>query len=210
MERKKLVVWSGGLDSTLLLDNLAKESTKENPVETISFLPNFIDSGKMKAEKRARRNYLYYAKRKGYHIKNKTIRVSGNAQPTYTGWAQQLCWLSFILPYIPDDCDVYFGFVQGDGVWRAVNHFYEIFTQFKYVRHAVNVELHFPFDDKKKWEVLRDFRKARIPYDCFWTCEHPKVTVVNSLSTRIEACRKCEPCLTHRAAKQEVRMRTKK
>jgi len=59
---KKLIVWSGGLDSTLLLHTLAKESSKENPVEAFSFDVYFVEKLKTVKEKEARENYLKFAK----------------------------------------------------------------------------------------------------------------------------------------------------
>ena len=201
-DRKKLVVWSGGLDSTTILDGLAKSSTKENPVLTLSFEGNFLDSRKVVEERRVRKNYLRYAKKKGYFIENNLIKVNADITPEYLGWAQQVFWMSFMLPYIPDDCDVYLGFIQGDGVWLAVSNFYTIFNEFRYVGGRENIALHFPFSYKKKWEVLKEFRAAKIPHNCSWTCELPIVK-----SSKVQACGRCNPCISLSMAKKELVLR---
>ena len=140
-EKNKLVVWSGGLDSTTLLNQFAKDSTKERPVLTLSFETDFLQDNKVVKEREARKNYLKYAKKMGYHIDSRTIKVQSDISVTRKGWPQQVFWMSFILPFIPEDSDVNIGFVQGDCVWMAVSNFYTIFNEFRYVGNRENVEL---------------------------------------------------------------------
>jgi len=199
--RKKLIVWSGGYDSTLLLNNLAKESSKENPVYAFSFIPNYIDSLKLKKEGQAQKNYLKYAKTKGYHIEHNIITISSSACPSY-GWGQQKSWFTFILPYIPDECDVYFGYVQGDCIWLAISNMYSIFEKYKYLGSCLNSKLDFPFAYKEKWEILRDCRDSGIPKNCFWTCENPK-----KIKGQIRTCGKCDPCFHLKTAKFGLKLK---
>lgn len=200
-ESKKLVVWSGGMDSTLLLHTQAKGSSKENPIEAFSFEPDFIDENKLVKERQARKNYLQYAKSQGFHISDHIITLKADINPGY-GWSQQKSWFTFILPYVPNDCDVYFGYVQGDCVWLAVSHFYKIFGKYKYLGSFQNSKLHFPFAFKEKWEVLKDYQEEGIPKNCSWTCEHPI-----KRDKEIIPCGKCHPCITLKMAKKELKYR---
>lgn len=201
-ERQKLVIWSGGLDSTTLLNDLAKNSSKDNPILALSFETHFLNERKVIKEREVRKNYLRYAKKKRYHIDNRLVKVSSDMDVSHKGWPQQVFWISFVLPYVPDDCDVHFGFVQGDCVWMAVSNFYTIFTEFKYIGDRKKAELHFPFAYKEKWEVLKEYREAKIPHNCFWTCENPR-----KRGSKIQACGKCDPCIHLHMAKKELECR---
>jgi len=205
MKRKKLVVWSGGMDSTLLLTDIANEfSTKEDPIIAYSFITDFLDGNKRVMERRARNRFLKWANKKGYNIEHKEVSVSCGDNVSPNGWAQGLFWFSFIVPFIPDNCDVYFGYVQGDGIWLAVNEFYKAYGNLSYIGKKKNSELHYPFAYKDKWEVIQGIQNYRIPSKCFWTCETPI-----KKNNKIRACGKCEPCITLQVAKYDFRVRRK-
>jgi len=196
---KKIVVWSGGLDSTLLLNNLAKESSEENPVFAFSFKLHIIHDIKDKMEVRARKNYLKYAKQQGYHIEHNVITIDGPGYPSET-WAQQKSWLCFILPYMPNNCEINFGYIQSDSIWPALDNHLKILENFQYLGGIGDSRLSFPFTFKEKWEVLKEFQEEGIPENCFWTCEKP-------LKKPITPCGKCEPCIHLKMAKQELQYR---
>lgn len=204
-ERRKLVIWSGGLDSTTLLDQFARESTKEKPILTFSFETDFLQGNKVVKEREVRKNYLKYAKKMGYHIDSRTIKVKSDISVVGRGWPQQVFWMSFILPFIPEDSDVNIGFVQGDCVWMAVSNFYTIFNEFKYIGNRENVKLSFPFAYTTKCEVWKKFKEAKIPHNCFWTCEFPVKT-----KTGIRSCGRCNPCISLVMAKKELKCRNKR
>jgi len=194
MKRKKLVVWSGGLDSTLLLTDIAdKFSTKRSPIFAYSFVVDFLSDNKKIMEKRARNAYLKWVTKKGYFIEHREVKISHTDYPSGKGWAQGLFWFSFIVPFIPSNCDVYFGYVQGDGIWLAVSSFHEAYQNLCYVGEKEDTELHYPFSYVKKWEVIQRIKEYDIPSKCFWTCEDPV-----RKNGKIRACGKCEPCRTLR------------
>jgi len=202
MGRTKLVVWSGGLDSTFLLTKIAEEfSSKKFPVLAYSFVTDFLNSNKVIMENRARKNYLRWAKKRGFHIDYKEVSITFSTIPN-KGWAQGLSWFSFIIPFIPNDCDVYFGYIQGDSIWLAVNYFHEAYKNLSYVGDKKNTKLCYPFSYKKKWEIVKEVVDYGIPKKCFWTCEEPE-----KKKGKIKKCGKCEPCRTLQAAKLEFDLR---
>lgn len=201
-ERNKLVIWSGGLDSTTLLNDLAKNSSKDNPILALSFETHFLNKRKVVKEREVRKNYLRYAKKKGYYINSRLVRVTSDVDITSKGWPQQVFWMSFILPYVPDDYDVYFGYVQGDCIWLAMSNFYKIFDEFRYIGNRYNIQLQFPFAYEEKWEILKKYQEAKIPYNCFWTCENPR-----KRGSKIQICGKCDPCIHLHMAKEELKFR---
>lgn len=202
-KRTKLVVWSGGLDSTLVLHNLAKESSEDNHVIALSFIPEFLSEEKIKMERESRKNYLRFAKDKGYHIIHHTIKISSTIFPIGY-YPQQRYWFFNILPYIGNNHDVYFGYIQGDCIWPINQDFIDIFEKHKHITGDYDAELHFPLTYKNKWEVLKEFKEAKIPMDCFWTCETPEIE-----DNKIIACGTCNPCINLNVAKYTLKLNNK-
>jgi len=201
--REKLVVWSGGLDSTVLLTDIAEKfSTKKNPVLAYSFVVNFLNKNKVVMERRARKAYLRWAKKRGYNIDYQEINISFSDTIPRGGWSQGLFWFSFITPFIPKNCDTYFGYVQGDSIWLAVSSFHKAFTNLCYIGDKESTKLFYPFSYKKKWEIIKKAAEYGIPKECFWTCEEPI-----KVGRFIQLCKKCDPCRTFQAAKFDFRNR---
>jgi len=200
-DRKNLVVWSGGMDSTLVLNNLAKKSTSDNPVLAVSFDVSMIHTLKLQQEKLARKEYLRYAKAKNYHIESSVIRISTtNLGIQSLGWPQQLAWFCFLLPYIPNECDVHYGYIQGDCCWLAVNEFYNMFKHFQYIGSRKETSLNFPLSFKTKREVLQEYKASGLLLRYSWTCEHP----IQKGTDKVKPCGRCVPCVTLRMAKMEL------
>jgi len=203
--RNKLVVWSGGRDSTLLLTETAYEfSTEKYSIIAYSFVMDFLNDNKIKAERKARDNYLKWARKAGYNIEHREISVSFSKNPLDQGWAQGLSWFSFIVPFIPNNSDVYFGYVQGDGIWLAVNRFHDAYYYLKFIGDKKDTMIHFPYAIKKKWEIIAGLQNYGVPEDCVWTCEVPI-----KRKNKILPCGKCNPCKTLQVAKFQLKLENK-
>lgn len=197
--KNKVVIWSGGLDSTVLLTEIAKKySTNKTPVYAISIISDAIDKFKTEKESEARNRYLEWATKNNLYIKYNEIHVSCKMQPHARGWTQAMLWLCYAYPFIQDNSDVYFGYILGDRVWLAVNSILNIVKELNYINHK-KVKFQYPFAYVKKWEILDKFLKYKIPTKCVWTCELP---IKNK--NKIVSCKKCEPCITLKAAYLEL------
>jgi len=200
---RNLVVWSGGCDSTLVLHNLAKLSSKDSPVIAISVdWKEKLDSMKVLKEKEARNNYLTYAKQKGFHIKNYTVTLSSTLGIKASGYTQVCLWFCAIMPFIENGDKIYFGYHRGDGFWGCSSNIHYAFEQLSCIRSLKKVEIKYPLAADSKCEVLKKLFALKIPRKCFWWCESP-VKKRNG----IVMCGKCNPCITHKLALYERKIR---
>jgi len=203
--RDKLILWSGGWDSTLLLTELAEEfSTKKYPIIAYSFVTEFLDGIKRIAEKRARKKYLRWARKSGYHIEHRVINITYFSNPPHQGNPQALFWFSNIVPFIPSNCDVYFGYICGDHTASDIPHFYTAYDSLKYIGGKINTELHYPYSYKRKWEIIGGIQNYKVPEDCIWTCEEP-----NRIRNKIVPCGKCGPCKSLQTGKFRLKLEKK-
>ncbi len=185
---REVVIWSGGMDSTLILHNLAKESTEENPIYayTISELSN-INSLQLEAQELAQNNYLKFAKEKGFYIIHLKIKVE-ELQVSYP-MDQTTAWACLIIPSIKPNDKIHFGYIRGDDFWHYKNAF-ENFIKYGSILKGISDEqlpsLVFDFEWKKKHEIIASYEGQNIPIDCFWTCDEVK--------ENFKSCGYCNKC----------------
>ena len=167
-----VVIWSGGMDSTLVLDQVSSV----NPDRCIwAFTINWdmLNELKVKKEKEARKNYLRYAKQKNYRIAHRTITVTADMGAPDFGYAQGLAWFSYMTPYLPKNSIVYLGYHSADEFWKCTSLFE------KFIKTAAKIgdrkiQLRYLLQYRSKYEILEEFKSRKIPLSCFWTCENPK------------------------------------
>lgn len=197
-----VVVWSGGLDSTLVLDQLCSSSnTIKQCIWAFTVNWGMLDDLKVKKEREVRKKYLSYAKKRGYNIAHQTITVKANMGVDHLGCAQGLAWFSYVIPYLPKNSILYLGY-------HATDEFWEYDTEFdNYVKAAAaisnrKITLSYPLKYMSKCSILEEFKLRKIPLSCVWTCEHPK-----KRSNKIVSCGKCNPCISLRSAVYESKLR---
>jgi 7-cyano-7-deazaguanine synthase in queuosine biosynthesis len=200
MREVNVVIWSGGMDSTLVLDRVCS-SNPDKCIWAHTINWDMLNELKVKKEKEARKNYLRYAKAKGYDIAHRTITVTANMGAPDLGLAQCLAWFSYVIPYLPKKSRLYLGYHSADDFWKQVD---EVDN---YVRAATvignrDVTLEYPLQYMGKCGILEEFKSRRIPMSCFWTCENPK-----RKSKKIVSCGKCTPCIRLKTAKYESKLR---
>jgi len=190
-----VVIWSGGWDSTLVLDRLCS-ANPDRLVWAHSINWDMLAHEKVTKEKVARKNYLKYAKAKGYNISHRTITVSADMGGQALGYAQGLAWISFMIPYLPMNSIVHLGYYNADGFWEYEDKFN------KYVKAAgkigeKKIELKYPLRYMSKCDIIEEVKSRHIPMSCIWTCENPKGKKI------IHACGKCRPCRKLKTAEYE-------
>lgn len=107
-----VVIWSGGYDSTLLLNRLC--SSGENNVWAFSIDWDMIDDNKRVMEKRVRSRYKRLFESRGHHFSYRTIQVTSDMSSSAGNIPQALMWLGVVLPYLPSVSNLYFGYHRGD------------------------------------------------------------------------------------------------
>jgi len=192
------VVWSGGLDSTYLLDRVARlYSTQNQQIYTISIIYPEINKQKESMEKKARNRFMKYAKKKGYNIEQYFLDIS-EAPPMQTGGlCQAILWMFLGLPFIWNGSVMHFGYIKGDDFWHHSNHFDTVFEVFKKVSHRDDIEIAYDLEYTKKCNIL-----GEIPEDLYWYCEAPK-----KVRKKIVPCGECCCCITHKMAEYEKNLK---
>lgn len=198
-----IVVWSGGSDSTLVLDTLARHSTKDYPVWAYSVVWDQLDDLKVEQEQKSRKNYLEYAKKHNYFIEHRELRVNSNMGACDLGNAQMLAWIGFLFPYFPSGSDVYFGYIKKDDSWKDFHNLFTVTNLLSEIGSR-SIVIKTPLQWKNKYEVLQELKDRHIPSNCIWSCEKPI-----KKNNKIIACKTCDPCITRKLAKYEAVLRSK-
>lgn len=198
-----VVIWSGGMDSTLILDYYGGFSSKEYPVIALSVEkhPN-IDQKHLMYQLNAQIRYLNHAKKKGYHIKHQRIKVDCEfsdklhfEQSNDIGTGQPFVWLCNIVQFLKDGDDVFFGYIRNDCFWHNKDKFEKAFNSLVDLR-SIKVQLKYPYEWHHKYDILEELEKRKIPRNCYVTCDEPK---------KGEACGYCSKCVTFKNAEIELK-----
>lgn len=197
-----VVVWSGGMDSTLVLDQVCS-ANPDKCIWAYTINWDMLDDLKVEKEKEARKNYLSHAKKKGYGIAHRTITVKANMGAADLGLAQCLAWLSYVVPYLPKKSRLYLGYHNADEFWKQEENVRDYVSAAAIIGDR-EIKLSFPLQFMSKCEILEEFKSRQIPLSCFWTCEKPK-----RRGMKIVSCGRCTPCINLKVARYESKLRKK-
>ncbi len=182
-----VVVWSGGADSTALLEYYSQSSCKAYPVIalTVRGMLN-INPGQFVNQRIVQERFKRWAKRHGRHIEYSVITIGKAPIPCNS---QSIWWLCHLFPYIRQNMIVHFGYIRGDDFWHFKGRFVQAFNALCVVGSEKDepnkAKLEFDYEWTRKKEVLVKLREAKVPGNCWWTCEG---------STSKKACGKCNKC----------------
>lgn len=195
---RQVVIWSGGMDSTLLLDQTVDNlvGSEDSQVTAISILShNNINKNLLRAQSIAQQNYLKFASDQGksQYIDYVTVEILGTYEATQT--SQSEVWLCHIFPYLQSQDTVMFGYIKQDCFWHFKDSFVQAFTGLCTLKEAT-ITLEFPLEWKTKVEILDALMSRGIPESCWWTCED---VVENMLP-----CGKCSKCDELSKARQDL------
>lgn len=196
----KWVIYSGGLDSTEVLLQLAEKFCKPDDhsdrekIAALSFTHNILGETKIKRERQARKKIInkinkYY----GTNIINYEFKINlpdNIPVSDYSGiQAQTILWINSIIPFINNGDKVYLGFLQTDQAAPFIEDFKEVFYKLCEINNKKDIILEFPLryytklnlidiliDNKNEWYIINS--------TC---CENYKDK---------DNCCKCIPCNT--------------
>jgi 7-cyano-7-deazaguanine synthase in queuosine biosynthesis len=193
---RNVVIWSGGVDSTWVLDHYAGVSSEDYPVVALSVAkhPN-LSREHLCVQNEVQKRYLKHAKKKGYHIKHEIVSVSGSFllyADTEKGLGQPLIWYSCLLPCVKDGDVVHFGYVRNDCFWHNRAVFENAFDSLCKLK-GIEASLNYPLEWDRKVDVLERLRKAKVPNNCWGSCDYPKG------KRSCGVCSKCESITDGRA-----------
>lgn len=163
----KVVVWSGGFDSTALLLHLLHEG---HTVNTISVRLRNND-GQQSSELVARRTIgsilrskfpsKFYESTDTEILQTAVIREGSTCQP--------ILWATNLVIASPYD-DVYMGYIKGDDFWHIRADFENIITSANKIM-ARNIKVHYPFEWHTKKDLLNYFNNHPDILELISACE---------------------------------------
>lgn len=188
--KHRMVIWSGGCDSTLLLKRTAeKYGTPDNPVIALSFESHVLGKAKITKEREARKKLKSVFKRRGYSIEYHTVEIDATTwYKQKSGLPQAFLWASLASFYAPNNSVLYFGYIRTDDFWHHSQPFKEMLESGSDLLGA-DIAFEFPLEFMSKEEVIQHLLDDEL-YDHVWYCEG----VEKPTDT---ACGCCSPCKKH-------------
>lgn len=177
----ELVLWSGGMDSTLLLHQLLDQHPNDH-ITAISIIGGNLGVDRLKQEKKAKRELL---KRLSDRVDYKEINVKTDLK--IITW-QMPTWLSHVLPYLQDGDTLSMGYLSSDGFsfFSCRENFKTAFDAMMKLQGKKDTDLKFPLEGWTKGDVIKELKKVRLLKDC-WYCGMPK---------KGRPCGKCMKCIS--------------
>lgn len=190
-----LVLWSGGLDSTLALylenSYVERMNSPDSGLRTITI--NHYAVGQYKEQKAAREKLKKLLNKKGVHFDS--IEVSIKSRALAHGGEnlmQPPIWLSQALVYLRPGETLVLGWIRTDDVWRHMDNIKKVFDSILGIMGKRDCTLHIPLEPYYKHDVLQEMKKLKLASACWW-CEQP--------TNAGKQCKKdCQPCRTHAQA----------
>ncbi len=190
---RTVVLWSGGLDSTTLLHELAIKSHK-NAIVALTIADHMgAQRARFARQARARRNYLKFAKGQGLAISYQEIQVTGSAMMESTGYVDDYVdktrecsvlrewqvFMAWVLPFLREGDQVYLGYERFIIHQKHEKIASLLKTYAKVVGWVSPPTMHI---------ILRKYpaRVYNIPRNCVSSCDEP------STSRDCGQCGKCD------------------
>lgn len=199
----KAILFSGGYDSTYLLNKLIKE---EREVMVICINSNILRDSKNKRESKAREKIINYLKAKYYNcniLVNK-INVDFDVCNLYNrGLSQPLIWLSFMQLLFAQDQEheLQLSYINGDDALNHVQEIKQIMELSSRFQSKSNrkINITFPLMYYNKDEILaRLIKEDKFLFENATSCEGHE-----------ENCGICAPCIHFKSAMISVYINAK-
>lgn len=200
IEKKKLLVWSGGMDSTAVLLNCCNSNIS---IDTLYINQSNVDEGKRQQEKKSREVILKAIRetwKLEWEINDYEVCI-GAISGMGVGLSQPALWMfaSAIFFNIHKYESIVFGYVRGDDFWHRKHEFLNAFnyTFMLYSGRNVIPHVEFPLEWDTKEEIVSNVyvnnSVTREVFGKIWTCEEPEEG---------KECGKCKPCLSIKPARE--------
>lgn len=194
----KLVLWSGGLDSTAILLYYLKE---KEPFET-AYITLENNKAKAKQEKKARKKILKALEHHyGVKITDREIKISSVSFRHDPVMAQPLVWMFGLLQLIHSKVDgVAMGYVKEDCFWHIKHNFTRAWWHLRVImdnNFDCLPNIVYPFEWYTKKDLIDQFYSndiGKYVFDMIWVCE--------DVTDDKKQCGKCEPCKRFKKVKK--------
>lgn len=191
---RDLVIYSGGADSTLLLDEKARAEDGAPVVAlTVEEHPQ-LHSLQLEGQRRARAAYLAWATAHKRKLTLVALRVTTPAYGLTDGGGvtadnpQAMVWMAMLLPYVRSGDRVHLGFIKADEFWHTRALFDQAFAAMCAWK-GIKATVHYDLEWATKTEVVLRLQALKIPPRCIWTCDEPLSNGAGPI-----ACGTCHKC----------------
>lgn len=209
-----LLLWSGGLDSTLVLHRLAieqRDGIKSHPHgiralsidhPQVAYHPPTAKASRQ-AIKEAFRKKALTASWIDIAIQKQCRSWRADNGIANSGNPQLLLWLTTAVNYLEPDEDLYTGYIRGDDVWHSVGRLVTAFANLQELGRKSGKLIH-PLEYETKADVIRAMKVEHLYKHCWW-CEESKPKMRNGKG---QPCGKCKSCLTNDTALWQIERST--
>jgi len=180
-----LVAWSGGMDSTLCLFDMAVRYPQKM-ITAITVTGIGFSETQRRAEAKARKRIKQeFKKRKINNIVYYDININNNLRKESH---QMKLWLSYIIPCLENKDILHMSYLSSDGVdfFENKNNMKRAFSSMMKFR-GIKAELNFPYEYWTKGNVIRDLKKAKLTRFVNY-CGEPRKD--------LKPCGKCMKCMS--------------
>lgn len=193
---RRVLLFSGGYDSTCLLAELCEEALKDgSEICCVTIQHNLTGVEKLNRESAAQEAILNeLTSRYPYvNISHEVIKIESNwnVGSTYEnkGLAQPIFWACNLIPLLNSDDYVYFGYIQGDQAPAVKQHIVDMIQAGCKIQDDKKIKVLFPYEYFTKDQVLKIlFDKYPYLVELCTSCE--------GMHSDHSACGRCVPC-TH-------------
>jgi hypothetical protein len=225
-EPQRVVIWSGGADSTLALAQSLqhflgdpkvvrpskRQKVCQNNVVALTLLtPDAGSPEQVEAEAQSRATFIRWADRHGWSFRHETIKMDTGTCPTPhgPGVGQHVLWLMHLLPYAlgfsgSGIVQIVFGYIKRDQFWHTVHSFRAVIQWFADLTER-DVRLRLPLEWHEKCQVLDELKALRVPDEAWWTCEEPV-----RRRGKLVPCNVCSKCVELRRAREDTKLKLRR
>jgi hypothetical protein len=202
---RNVVMWSGGLDSTLILHELALLNNAPLVALTISDHMG-AQKARFARQARARLNYLKFAKRQGLKISYQEIQVTGSTMMESTGYVNNLVdktrersvlrewqvFIPWILPFLRSGDNLSLGYES----WPDPQKQNHITLLLKAYAEAVNWKCPPTLSIPRFHTDLLDLYYTDIPRNCVSSCDESYTSKDCGYCSKCAKLQKLKPYVT--------------
>ena len=192
----KLLLFSGGFDSTLMLAELVSHAKDGECITAFSLDYGITGESKLRREYESqlliiRELNKLYPKVK---IQHETVSIYFNYGRDYIqnvkGLTQPIFWISNMIPFLKDGDELYLGYIREDQAILQEQNLYDLFNAANRIQENKNIHLKLPNKYYNKCDIIEQLilRYPSLLEYCI-SCESASYDGIGKV------CGKCTPCL---------------
>lgn len=192
----KLLLFSGGFDSTLLLAELVSHAKDDDCITAFSLDYGITGEAKLRREYESqlliiRELNKLYPKVK---LKHETVSIYFNYGRDYIqnvkGLTQPIFWISNMIPFLKDGDELYLGYIREDQAILQEQNIYDLFNAANRIQENKDIHLKLPNKYYDKCDIIEQLISnypSLVEY-CI-SCEDAYYNGIGKV------CGKCVPCM---------------